>query len=75
MSLAGYSDHQIQKLGKWQGKTFKEYVRKQLSNFSEGMLTSMQKTFRFVNVEGGVFRNITDTVITLPYTVAVSASA
>ena len=53
LSLAGYSDRHIQKLGRWRGETFKEYVREQLSNFSEGLSTSMQKTFGFVNVEGG----------------------
>jgi hypothetical protein len=52
--------------------TFKEYVREQLSNFSEGMSRSMKKTFGFVNVEGGAFHDITDTVLTLPYSVALS---
>jgi hypothetical protein len=75
LSLAGFSHWQIQKLGKWQGKTFKEYVCEQLSNFSEGMSTSMKKTFGFVNVEVGVFHDITYTVLTLPYLVAVSQSA
>ncbi len=75
LSLAGYSDRQIQKMGRWRGETFKEYVREQLSNFSEGMSASMQKTFGFVNVEGGVFHDITETVLTLPYSVAVSAMA
>jgi hypothetical protein len=28
---------QIQKMGRWQGTTFKEYVRKELASFSEGM--------------------------------------
>ena len=67
LSLAGYSDRHIQKLGPWRGETFKEYVREQLSTFSEGMSSSMQKTFGFVNVEGGVFHDVTDTLITLPY--------
>ena len=75
LSLARYSDRQIQKMGRWRGETFKEYVHEQLSNFSEGMSASMQKTFGFVNVEGGVFHNITETVLTLPYSVAVSAMA
>jgi hypothetical protein len=75
LSLAGYSDRQIQKLGRWRGETFKEYMREQLSNFSKGMSTSMKKTFGFVNVEGGVFHDITDTVITLPYSQAVTQNA
>ena len=39
-----------------------------------GMSTSMQKTFGFVNVEGGAFHDVTDTILTLPYSVAVSAA-
>ena len=27
LSLAGYSDRELQKLGRWRGETFKEYVR------------------------------------------------
>jgi hypothetical protein len=75
LSLAGYSDRHIQKLGRWRGETFKEYVREQLSNFSEGMSTSMQKTFGFVNVEGGVFHDVTETLLTLPYSNANSPAA
>jgi hypothetical protein len=53
LSLAGWSDRHIQKLGRWRGETFKEYIREQLSNFSEGMSNIMKKRFGFVNVEGG----------------------
>jgi hypothetical protein len=75
LSLAGYSDHHIQKLGRWQGKTFKEYVRRQLSTFSKGMSSSLQKTFGFVNVEGGAFHDITDILLTLPYSTHGSPAA
>jgi hypothetical protein len=75
LSLAGFSDQQIQKLGRWRGEPFKEYIRVQLSNFLEGMSTSMKKTFWFINVEGGVFHDIKDTILTLPYSVAVSQNA
>ena len=74
LSLAGYSDLELQKLGRWRGETFKEYVREQLSTFSTGMSTSMKKTFGFVNVEGGAFHDVTDTVLTLPYSVGVSTA-
>jgi hypothetical protein len=33
LSLVGWSDRHIQKLGQWCGKTFKEYIREQLSDF------------------------------------------
>ena len=67
LSLAGYSDTQIQKMGRWRGETFKEYVREQLHTFSEGMSRSMKKMFGFVNVEGGVFHDITSTVVAMAY--------
>ncbi len=41
LSLAGYSDTQIQKMGCWWGATFKEYNREELACFSEGS-TSMK---------------------------------
>jgi hypothetical protein len=37
LALAGYSDTQIQKMGRWRGATFKEYVRNELACFSSGM--------------------------------------
>jgi hypothetical protein len=72
LSLAGWSDRHIQKLGRWRGEIFKEYIREQLSNFSEGMSKSMQKRFVFVNVEGGAYYDITNTVVGMDYNVAVS---
>jgi hypothetical protein len=37
LALAGYSDTQIQKMGRWRGATFKEYVRNELACFSSGL--------------------------------------
>ena len=56
--LSGYSDREIQKMGRWRSDTFKEYIMEQLSAFTKGMSTSM-KSFNFVNVEGGVLKDIT----------------
>jgi hypothetical protein len=36
LSLAGFSDTQIQKMGRWRWATLKEYVRKELALFSKG---------------------------------------
>jgi hypothetical protein len=36
LSLSGYSDTQIQKMGRWRGATFKEYIQEELACFSEG---------------------------------------
>ena len=63
MSLAGYTDWQIRKTGRWRGKTFKEYIREELHCFSKGMSKSMKKLFRFVNVAGGAYHDVTSTVM------------
>ena len=43
LALPEYSEHQIQKMCRWKGKTFKEYIRDELHCFSEGMSRSMRK--------------------------------
>ena len=59
LHLSGYSDREIQKMGRWRSDTFKEYIMEQLSAFTKGMSTSMKRRFNFVNVEGGVLKDIT----------------
>ena len=73
--LNGYSDTQIQKMGRWRGETFKEYIREQLNSFSEGMSRSMKKCFNFVNVDNGVWTDITEATILKSYSVNKSAAA
>jgi hypothetical protein len=75
LSLSGYSDTQIQKMGWWRGATFKEYIREELACFSEGMSKSMKKKFDFVNVTGNAFNTITDDLIDREYKVNVSAAS
>eukprot|EP00956_Cyclotella_meneghiniana_P000298 scaffold360_cov23-Cyclotella_meneghiniana.AAC.1 len=53
LSLNGYSKEQIQKMGRWRGDTFLEYIRESLADFSEGMSKSMSKLFGFVSLEAG----------------------
>ena len=67
LSLAGYSDTQIQKMGRWRGNTFKEYISDQLANASEGMSKAMSKTFKFVCVSGGILNDVTTTTLNTPY--------
>jgi hypothetical protein len=67
LSLAGYSDTQIQKMGRWRGVTIKEYIREELACFSAGMSTDMKQTFCFVNVAGNAFHDITSNVVLLEY--------
>jgi hypothetical protein len=75
LSLAGYSDRHIQKLGRWRGETFKEYIKEQLCCFSKGMSRSMKKMFNFVNVEGGANYEVTDIVVGMTYNANVLTGA
>ena len=74
LSLAGYSDRQIQKMGRWRSATFKEYIREELACFSEGMSKNMRRHFQFVNISGGVYTDVTDHVLPLPYNSVVAIS-
>jgi hypothetical protein len=74
LSLAGYSDRQIQKMGRWKGSTFKEYIREELHVFSQGMSTQMKQTFKFVNIAGGAYHDVTATMLDTEYTVNAAAA-
>lgn len=68
LALSGYSDRQIQKMGRWRSATFLEYIKESLFEFSAGMSASMKRNFNFVNVEGGAFRDITAVTMNTKYT-------
>jgi hypothetical protein len=67
LSLSGYSDREIQKMGRWRSATFMTYIREELSCFSSGMSQRMKTKFNFVNVTGGVYTDITTTLVNIPY--------
>ena len=67
LHLAGYSDTQIQKMGRWGGETFKEYISDQLSGFSKGMSQKMSRRFNFVSIAAGALTNITKETLNTPY--------
>ena len=74
LALAGYSDTQIQKMGRWRGATFKEYIRNELSIYADGMSKAMKRRFNFVNIAHGTFRDITAVTLEAePNTVAPAA--
>ena len=75
LSLAGFSDREIQKMGRWRSATFKEYIREELACFSKGMSRKMKRRFAFVNIAGGVYTDITDQVIPLPYMAPITLAA
>ncbi len=67
LALSGYSDTQIQKMGRWRGMTFKEYIREQLACYSEGMTTKIKCNFKFVNVHGNAYHIVMSTCILEDY--------
>ena len=69
MALAGYTDTQIQKMGRWRSATFKEYVRLELAGYSMGMSKAMRKNFDFVHVVGEGHTVVTDMVVGMDYDV------
>ena len=75
LALAGYSEHQIQKMGRWKGKTFKEYIRDELHCFSEGMSRSMRTVLGYVNIAGGVYHDVTSTVVAAEYNMGTAVAA
>ncbi len=74
LSLAGYLDTQIQKMGHWRGATFNDYICKELASLSKGMSTSMKRKFDFVNIVGNAFNTITNDLIDHEYGINVSAA-
>lgn len=75
LALAGYSDTQIQKMGRWRGATFKEYIRNELSLYADGMSKAMKRRFNFVNIAHGTLRDVTsDAIVATPNTVSTPAA-
>jgi hypothetical protein len=74
LALSGYSDTQIQKMGRWRSTTFREYIREELACFSKGMSRKMKQKFNFVNIAGNAFHDITDELVLQEYTVFATAA-
>ena len=75
LALSGCSDTQIQKMGRWKGVTFKEYIREELACYSAGMSTNMKQKFKFVNVSGIAYNDVMVTCIEEDYNVNLSGAA
>ena len=58
--IAGYRDRYIQKWGDGEGGPFKEYIRKELHCFAQGVSTAMKQDFKFVNIAGGAYIELVD---------------
>ncbi len=69
LTLSGYSDTQIQKMGRWKGATFKEYIREELACYSAGMSSKMKQNFKFVNISGTAYNDVTGRCLEEDYNV------
>jgi len=74
LALAGYLDTQIQKIGRWHGATFKEYIREELVRYSADMSTSM-KQINFINVAAGAYHTVADVTTSVAATAYATPSA
>ncbi len=54
-------------MGRWRGKTFKEYIREDLATYSSRMTRSMRRKFGFVNVAGGAYSDVTNAAVAMEY--------
>jgi hypothetical protein len=75
LALLGYSDTQIKKTGLWKVATFKEYIREELACYSTGMSTSMKQNFKFVNISGNAYQDVTQKCMTNEYNINCAAVA
>jgi hypothetical protein len=56
-------------MGRWKGATFKEYIREELACYSTGMSSNMKQSFKFVNVFGNSYNNVTASCLEEDYNV------
>ncbi len=74
LALSGYSDTQIQKMGRWKGATFKEYIREELACYSTGMSSHMKQKFKFVNISGNAYNDVTGRCLEEDYNINLSVA-
>ena len=67
LHLAGYTDRQIMKMGRWRSKTFLEYIREELGCFAAGMSANMKRVFKYVNVKGDRWADVTHAAVVSDY--------
>ena len=54
-------------MGCWKGAMFKEYIQQELVCNSAGMTRDMKRDFKFVNIAGNVYHDVTSTCIEEDY--------
>ena len=60
LSLAVYSNGDMQKGGRCKGGNFKEYIREELHCFAGGMPTEMKQDFNIFNIAGREYSKLVD---------------
>ncbi len=75
LALSGYWDTQIQKMGRWKGATFKEYIWEELACYSAGMTANMKRNFKFVNISRNAYHDVTTTCVMEDYNINCAAAA
>ena len=74
LALSGYSDTEIQKMGRWRGATFKEYIREELACYAQNMSRKMKQKFNFINIAGNAFHDITTELVLSEYSTTTPAA-
>ncbi len=69
------SDTQIQKMRRWKGATFKEYIREELACYFAGMTTNMKQSFKFVNISDKAYHDITTKCVKEDYNINCTVAA
>ncbi len=62
-------------MGHWKGVTFKEYIQEELVCYFTGMTKSMKRNFKFVNIAGSAYHNVTSTCIEEDYNLNCAAAS
>jgi hypothetical protein len=75
LALSGYSDTQIQKMRRWKGATFKEYIREELACYSARMTTNIKRNFKFMNILGNAYNDVTMTCVMEDYNIDCAEAA
>jgi hypothetical protein len=62
-------------MGHWKEATFKEYIQEELGCYSAGMTKIMKHNFKFANISGNAFHDITGTCIEEDHKINCAAAA
>ncbi len=62
-------------MGRWKGATFKEYIREELACYLAGMSSSMKCMFKFINISGNTYNDVTATCLEADYNINASFAA